>query len=550
MVRSFQKLFLSLCLPTFAFAQTAMPTNSLDPSSLAEQIKQLRQAMIDQQNTVVEQQKQLADQQRQLEQLRQQLHAQPQATSAAPQASPRLMNATLNPSGPAASPAPAVAPQETQQHASPLSVRIGGADFTPGGFIDFASIFRTTNTGNGGGTNFFAIPFSNTVAGHLSEFRLSAQNSRLTLQAHDAFGKNDVTGYLELDFLGNDAASAEITSNSHTLRQRLCFIDFKRDKWEVLGGQAWGWLTPNRAGLSSLTADVFYGMNVDFNYQVGLTWTRAPQFRVVYHPSEKWAVGIALENPQQYGGLGEVTFPASFNAQLAGQLDQGAGSSVPNLHPDIIPKVAYDTLVNGKSLHFEAAGLLTSIRITDLVNGVFVKHIKTGGGIEAAVNLELLKNIHFVSNGFWSDGGGRYIFGMGPDAVVLPNAAGTDLNISLVHSGSGLAGVEACLTPRTTLFGYYGAAYFQRNFGPDTTPAAVPGSFVGFGGPTSANNNRAIQEPSVGWSQTFWKNPQYGALQFITQVAYLSRNPWAFAPGAPKNAHLTMVWLDMRYLIP
>jgi hypothetical protein len=443
--------------------------------------------------------------------------------------------------------------------------------------MDLTTIFRSTNTGNPGGTNFFAIPFSNTVGGHLTETRFTAQNSRLSLKATSKFGENHVTGYAEMDFLGNDAANVFVTSNSHTFRQRLYWLDLKRGKWEFLAGQSWSWLTPNRVGLSPAPADIFYSQNEDFNYQVGLTWTRAPQFRVAFDPNDNWALGVALENPQQFvgqpvNGVNEVSFPLAFSAVLGGQFDAANNSGTPNLHPDIIPKIAYDNDLGGKHFHAEVAGLLTTVKITNLASGVFVKHSKTGGGVSAAVNLELVKNFRIVANGFLSDGGGRYIFGMGPDVVVravtvpggVPCTSTTsagglitvtgncDASLSLVHSGSGIFGFEAQVTAKTMFYGYYGGAYFQRNFFRDLTGGSAQ-PFIGFGGPGVGNasaQNRAIQEGTLGWIQTFWKNPQYGTLQFITQASYLTRSPWFVAAGAPKNAHLGMGWVDLRYILP
>jgi hypothetical protein len=103
-----------------------------------------------------------------------------------------------------------------------------------------------------------------------------------------------------------------------------------------------------------------------------------------------------------------------------------------------------------------------------------------------------------------------------------------------------------------TLFGlYYGAAYFQRNSFLDTSAGAKPNAFIGFGGLNSANsNNRALQEPTFDWTQTFWRNPQYGAVQLVTQTSYVTRSPWFVAAGAPKNAHLVMVYTSLRYVIP
>jgi hypothetical protein len=221
------------------------------------------------------------------------------------------------------------------------------------------------------------------------------------------------------------------------------------------------------------------------------------------------------------------------------------------LHPDFVFKGAFDRDLGGQHFHAELAGLLCGFRITDKVGSDFVRHTKEGGGASYAVNYEFLKGIRFVNNGFYSDGGGRYIFGMGPDLVVLPNAAGTDVNIELVNSASGVAGIEAQVTPKNMFYAYYGGAYFLRNHALDTTAGAAAGSYDGFGYPGSAtSNNRAIQEPTVGWHRIFWKNPQYGTFMFISQASYLTRSPWSVTPPSPKNAHLTMVWLDLRYVVP
>jgi hypothetical protein len=47
-----------------------------------------------------------------------------------------------------------------------------------------------------------------------------------------------------------------------------------------------------------------------------------------------------------------------------------------------------------------------------------------------------------------------------------------------------------------------------------------------------------------------WKDPTYGALAFLTQYSYVTRAPWFVAPGAPKNAHYSLVFIDLRYTLP
>jgi len=539
-------------------AQTNAPGTTSDPSNVADELKQLREQM-------AQQQKQLADQQKELDKLRKQVGSDAQTASAAKSDSSsgdsrdgRFVNASLtapaSANGAAAKTVSTGNLQETERKESPLSFRIGGAEFTPGGFLEFTEIFRTTNTGSPSGTNFFSIPFSNGPTGHLTDNHFSAANSRISLKANEKFGKLDVTGYVEADFLGNDAANANVTSNSHTFRERLYFVDVKRDKFEFLAGQMWGWLTPNRVGLSPYPSDVFNSLDVDYNYQVGLPWTRQTGVRFIYHPNDHWALGFGLENPDQFGGQGSTTFPTAFGPVLGPQIDSANGTGIPNLHPDILPKIAYDTDMNGKHFHAEVTGLVSGFKVTNQLTGqtAFTTHTKEGFGGAAAINYEAFKNFHVVANAFWSDGGGRYLFGAGPDLVVLPTAAGNDVFISPVHASSGIFGFEYQMTPKSMLYSYYGGDYFGRNFALDTSAGAKPKTFVGYGGPGSANsNNRSIQEPTLGWIQTFWKSPQHGALVFAIQGSYLTRSPWALANALqPKNAHLVEILPDLRFYLP
>jgi hypothetical protein len=445
----------------------------------------------------------------------------------------------------------------------PVSFKIGSAEFTPGGFLDFAAFYRSTNVGSGIATAFGAIPFNNQLPqGRLSETHLSAQYSRLSLKVDAPLPRStSLTGYVEADFLGFQPANAYQTANSNSLRMRVFWADLRRGKWEVLAGQEWSLLTPNRVGLSPYTQDVFYTLNEDPNFQVGLIWARQAQFRVVYHPSANWAVGLSLENPQQFAPS-SVVYPSPF---FTTQFDNGSGATnaassstntaVPNLHPDIIVKAAYDARPGGHGLHVEAAGLLRSFRVlNNLATPVSINAI-TGGGGSLNLNYELIHNLRLIGNSFYSDGGGRYNIGLGPDAIVKPNG-----NLSAVHSGSGLAGLEYQVTPKDAFYGYYGAAYFKRNFGLLPAPATsscngLPGfTCVGFGFPGSANtSNRAVQEATFGYIPTLWSHESYGKVQIITQYSYLVRSPWSIAatPGPnPKNAHASMVYLDIRYILP
>jgi hypothetical protein len=454
------------------------------------------------------------------------------------------------------------AASDLSENKSPLSFKIGSAEFTPGGFLDFTSLYRSTNVGSGIATAFGSIPFNNVLpqAG-LSETRFSSQYSRLSLKVDAPLTEStSLTGYVETDFLGFQPANAYQTANSDSLRLRVYWADVRHGKWEVLAGQEWSLLTPNRVGLSPLTQDVFTTVDEDPNFQVGLTWARQAQVRVVYHPTNNWAVGISLENPQQYVPA-SVVFPST---SFTSQFDNGSGSTsaassatntaVPNVDPDIIVKTAFDANPAGRSLHIEVAGLLRSFKVLNDLTTAPTTNTITGGGGSINLNYEVIHNLHLIVNSFYSDGGGRYIFGLGPDVIVKPN-----WTLSAVHAGSGIGGFEYQVTPHYMFYGYYGGAYFARNYGflaatPSSSCDGISGfTCVGFGFPGSANSaNRLIEEETIGIIPTLWSNANYGRLQAITQFSYLMRTPWSdlSTPGNPKNAHTNMVYIGLRYVLP
>ena len=477
--------------------------------------------------------------------------------------------ATAQPAGlPSSIPQPGLAqpagPQaedkEREKKPSPLYFEIGRAKFSPGGFVDATSFTRSTNLGSGIATSFGAGPFNNTTAGRLSEFHFSAQYSRLSLKVDaPVTDSTSLTGYVETDFLGFQPANANITSNSDPLRLRVFWANVKHDKWEVLGGEEWSLMTPNRVGLSPYTADVFYTYNEDPNFQVGLIWARQAQFRVIYHPTQKLAVGASAENPQQFAPA-SVVFPS---ATFLTQFDNGSSATntpsastntaVPNLHPDIIVKVAYDSELMRRPFHVEVAGLIRSFRVFNTLVTPNRTSTITGGGGSINFNLQLIKNLTLIGNSFYSDGGGRYLGGLGPDAIVKANGT-----LSAVHSGGGIGGLEWQASRRYMFDAYYGAAYFKRNF--DALPTAgstcnglVGFSCVGFGFPGSANTtSRAIQEATFDVIPTLWSSEEYGKLEVIGQYSYLVRSPWSTltTPPTPKNAHLSMVYAGIRYILP
>jgi hypothetical protein len=343
-----------------------------------------------------------------------------------------------------------------------------------------------------------------------------------------------------------------------------------------MGGQDWSMLTPNRVGISPLPANIFFSQDMDTNYQVGLVWERTPQFRFIYHPTKTAAFGVSLENADQYyGGAGGIGSPVTPNAAAGtaafstGQLDTGnVGVTIPNVFPDIIVKAAFDPMISGRDFHFEASGVYSIFRANTFFtsNNSNTNDTESGGGVSANINFALVKNFHLIANSFWSDGDGQKIYGLAPDVVIEPQATtSSPFAIRPLHSGSGIGGAEWQMIPKMMLYGYYGAVYVQRDTYTCQAPGAsattaicgygIPGT-VAAGGTQSIteSQNRAIQEGTIGLIPVFWRSPNYGTLQLITQYSYLSRNPWSVPSPAvglnPRVAHGSLAYVDLRYVLP
>ncbi|MGI8960746.1 MAG: hypothetical protein ACR2IV_13475 [Bryobacteraceae bacterium] len=435
--------------------------------------------------------------------------------------------------------------QKTAENPSPLSINIGNTTFTPLGFIDFTWYGRSTNVGSGIGTSFGGIPYNSSAMGHISENNFSTQNSRIGFRVDSTVLGAKVLGYVEADFLGNAAANVFVTSNSNTFRMRNFFVDVQKGGLEMLGGQDWTLFTPNRKGLSPIPGDIFYSQNMDTNYQAGLIWARQSQFRLIAHPNQNVAFGVSLENPQQYVGNGIVTFPASLSTGTSGEFNNTTTTySVPNLHPDIIFKAAYDGHAGDKILHVEAGALIRSFKFVNAVGKnptSYVSSTATAASGEVNANLELVKNVRLIANTFFGSGGGRYIFGLGPDVVVR-----ADGSISPVHAYSTVDGFEANISKNTLISMLYGGAYFGRNTAVDGDGTPIGYGFAG----SATNNNRTVQEATFDLVQTFWKNPAYGALSLIAQYSYMWRSPWSIPSSGTRYAKTNMIWLDLRYTLP
>ncbi|HEY3824366.1 MAG TPA: hypothetical protein VGL82_07390 [Bryobacteraceae bacterium] len=455
-------------------------------------------------------------------------------------AEPRALTA-----GPVSAANNATASASTTKDSAPLQLKIGDTTITPVGFMDLTNTFRSTNAGTSLQTNFGSIPYNNTTPGRLTEDKLSAANSRIGFRVDARVKGANILGYYEGDFvggIGDTAYNTQVSSNSLLYRIRLYWIDVRKSKFEFLAGQSWSMLTPNRKQISPLPGDLFYSQVVDVNYMNGLVWGRIPGIRGLYHPNEKVTLGLSLENSSQYfggsGGGGVPTLPSALSSSIAGELDQNVtnGIKIPNVAPDLIAKIAFDP---SPRTHFEIAGVQSSIKLFNPTTQAYFTKAAGGGAINA--NVEVAPGLRLVTNNFWSDGEGRYLFGLAPGFIVR-----SDGSPSLIHSGSTVSGFEFT-HGNTQLYAYYGGVYVGRNTALDANGKTL----IGYGFTGSSNSqNKTTQEGTFGLTRTLWRDARFGALQTMLQYAYFFRDPWYVSPGLPRNAHENAVWFNLRYVLP
>jgi hypothetical protein len=459
----------------------------------------------------------------------------------------------LPPAAPAPMPAATANPPQAQAAApaesSPLQLKLGNVTIMPVGFMDFTTFWRDKDAASSMGSNFGSVPYNNAVQGNLSEFHFSNQNSRIGFRVDGNWQGAHFIGYNEFDFNGTSGSTSLAVSNGAIVpRLRLYWLDVRKGSIEFLAGQSWSMLTPNRKGLSALPSDLFYSQVVDINYIAGLTWTRQPGLRVLFHgPQDKVNFGLSLEQADQYiggsGGGGAITLPSALAGLVPTQVDSAgniSGASYlqsPTLAPDIIAKAAFDP---SSRLHFEVGGILSSFKTSSLA-APWSHHTTTGEGMTFGLNAGITNNVRVVASGLLSDGEGRYMFGAAPDIIVR-----ADGSLSALHADSWISGLEGTIK-NTLLYAYYSGDYIGRNVAIDANGT----SLIGYGYRGAANSqNRSIQEITFGFNQTIWKDAKYGAINLMGQYEYLMRLPWYVAVNAPKATHDNTIYFNVRYTLP
>ena len=330
---------------------------------------------------------------------------------------------------------------------------------TPGGFIEAAGFYRTRNENADVGSTYGNVPFDGTGNAHLSEFRGSARQSRLSLLAQGQVEDMKLSGYYEMDFLGAAPTANEVESNSFNLRQRQLWgqVEFGNGL-SLLGGQAWSLMATSRKGI--VARQELVPWTIDAQYVVGYNWARQWQARVTkrFGDSGLW-LALAVENPETTLSVvnppaGVLGFNNSGNATSPGSLftlsnTPGANGISTDLAPDLTAKLAYEPGWG----HYELKLLGRFFR--DRFSGH--NDYATGEGLGAAAVLPVTENVNLIFEGLGGYGIGRYASGVGPDVTLRP-----DGSIVTIPGFQGMAGVEAHPAESWDLYAYAGLEYYGR----------------------------------------------------------------------------------------
>jgi hypothetical protein len=489
--------------------------------------------------------------------------------------------------------------QDTQKRISglenPLAIHYKGITLTPGGFASADFIERSRNENADVSSSYTSLPFGGLANSKLSEFRLSARSSRLFLLAEGKAGDARLTGYWELDFLGQAPTANQLQSNSFTPRIRQAWgqVDFKNG-FTVTAGQTWSLITTDRQGIA--TRSEFIPSTIESSYVVGYNYARQASVRLTEKFDKKVTAAFEVANPETAQPVGSnlpsplFGFNNSENAlspngstlnNLAGSCTVPTGITVngtvvtssnlssyacnpspsaiingfsTNLSPDLIGKIALDPGWG----HYEIKALGRFFR--DRYNG---HNLTTeGGGIGAAAILPLVaKKADFIFEGLAGRGIGRYAASNSPDVTINPSG-----HIIPLKAVQALGGLELHPTPKLDVFLYGGDEYYGRSAYSTSSSKAV-----GYGSPlvnnvncgedyipsgTCTGQNKNLWDATAGLWYRFYKGA-FGTFQWGAQYEYLERSTWSGALGtgvpagglAPKGLD-SVAMSSFRFVLP
>ncbi len=438
--------------------------------------------------------------------------------------------------------------QHRLEEARPLNWHFKGVDIAPGGFFAAEALYRSHAENAEINTTWSSIPFDSQVMAHLSEFRATARQTRLSLRADGAAGNATMTGYFETDFLGSGSGASEVQTNgySNRIRQLWGRVQFPTG-WTFSAGQMWSLITSNRTGIENLTE--FAIPLVDGSQMIGIDYARQTAFRLTKRfDQSKIALAFAAENSATVG-VTPSNVPSSVTNLLSGLSTTGTGvlsntTYSTNVAPDLIAKVAADTRFG----HYEvkAIGRTFRDRLDSTATTPGHNNTRLGGAMGGEVYVPFLGGkVNTVAEGMWG-AIGRY-GSTSTDVVVEPSG-----QLSVEKSVHALAGIETHPSLKLDWYAFASDEFLPRNYGYGIKTVNNSGCFVEASGtstaPSCSPNIRNLEGFASGFWYRFYKGPA-GIVQYGGDYIYVVKNTWYGVGGAPRGID-NIAETSFRYYLP
>jgi hypothetical protein len=331
---------------------------------------------------------------------------------------------------------------DTSMDAGPVTVTLGG-------FIAAESVYRSRNETTDIGSSFSGIPFGSSPYGHLSESRLTARQSRLSVMAQgDVDPDTHLTFWSEFDFLGAAQTANSNESNSYNLRVRNLYttIDWDSLGLSLLAGQNWSLATANTHGITPRNELV--PTTIDAQYVVGFVWTRQPQIRITKNWNKELWAAVSVENPATTVAGNTITLPTGFQNDVTrvgtGQFNSGNSLSFNHI-PDVIGKIAWEPMIgDSQPLHMEVYGMYrdfydrTYIAATNAFGFPAGNQNadRAGGSVGGTITWTAIpKILDLQASAATGTGIGRYGAGQLPDVTYRPDGTLAPINETTLMAG-------------------------------------------------------------------------------------------------------------------
>lgn len=456
-------------------------------------------------------------------------------------------------------------------------VHYKGVTLTVGGFLAAESVYRSKAEGADIGSSFSAIPFNNNVAGHTSEFRGTARQSRLSLLAEgDINPSTHAAFYTEMDFLAGPQTANSKESNSFSPRIRNLYgtVDWDDLHLHLLAGQNWSLATMNSKGITP--RNEVPPPTIEAQYVTGFAWARQPQLRLTadFDHKQLWAA-LSVENPQTtFGSAATGTTGTSVPGVAVtstmtptSQFDSANTLSFNHI-PDVIAKLAFEPDIGGsRPLHAEVFGIYRDFydRVNVTANGTPIvgstalglapgvsNKDTSGGGVGAGILLTVVPKMFDVQASVLTGRGiGRYGSGQLPDTIVAPNGTLKPINETMFMAGGTLHA-----TRDLDLYVFGGQEREDSAYSHFGANAAT--NYYGFGAPNATLANCAVEgatcSPDIKlMSQVtggFWDKiyqGSYGSVRVGVQYSYTELTAFPGAGGITPKTNENMIFTSFRY---